>query len=479
MAAFSVPEMVLASGGVLLRGVPTARVRGVCTDSRLAHKGEVFLALQGEDFDGHQFIDQVVACGVGGLIIDERYGEKVLARLSQKKKRAKFSDPFVIGVEDTLVAYQELAAFHRRRFERPVIAITGSNGKTTTKEMVARALGQRWTVLKTEANFNNRIGVPRTLLRLDKRHDVAVIEMGVDAEGQTSRLCEIAKPTLGVITNIGPDHLEFFGDLDGSARAKAELLRALPKDGSVVLNAEDPYFPYLRKRVRSSMVSFGFGAQAQFRATSITRRGARTTFRAHVPGQTRVREISLRVHGEHNVLNALSAMAVSRELGLSMEKIGAGLASFRPVDMRSRVRRIRGFTIIEDCYNANPASMKAALDLLNDMKGKGQTIAVLGDMLELGTDSKLWHWNIGTYVSALGIGKLITCGSLGKEIGKGARAKGMSRHAVIEASGADGAARILAGLAQKGDLILLKASRGMRLERVLQYFPPESGKHDR
>ncbi len=476
MAGFSAEEIVLATGGVLLRGSKSGRVGRVCTDSRVARKGDVFLALRGEDFDGHQFVDQVLLCGVGGIVIDERGAEEILTRLTQDAARLGSTGCFVIGVDNTLVAYQEIAAYHRRRFDIPVIAISGSNGKTTTKEMVARTLGQKWRVMKTEANFNNRIGVPQTLLRLTERHDVAVVEMGVDAEGQTTRLCEIATPTIGVITNIGPDHLEFFGSLEGSARGKAEMLSALPNDGTIVLNADDEFFPYLRARVHCEMVSFGFGEQAQFRASDVERIGALTTFRAHVPDQKHAHRVSLKVHGQHNVLNAMSAVAVGRVLGLSMEKIKAGLAGFRPVGMRSQIRRVQGFTIIEDCYNANPASMKAALDLLMEMGKHKQTIAVLGDMLELGLDAEELHQEVGAYVSAQGVTKLVACGSLGKEFAHGARSKGMSPGAVIEVSGANEASIVLADIAQPGDVILLKASRGMRLEQVLQHFPPPKEK---
>ena len=471
MAAFSVEEIILATGGVLLQGTKSQGVSRVCADSRLARHGDVFFALRGENFNGHQFIDQVVSCGAGGIVIDERCAEKILNGLTQDAAGEGSHDLFVIGVDDTLIAYQELAAFHRRRFEIPVIAITGSNGKTTTKEMVARILAQRWCVLKTEANFNNRIGVPQTLFQLTGRHDVAVIEMGVDAEGQTTRLCEMANPTIGVVTNIGPDHLEFFGSLDGSARAKAEVLNALPNDGTVVLNSNDTFFPFLKDRVRCHMVSFGFNANASFQASEVEQVEAQTTFRVQVPDEPRAHQISVQVHGQHNVLNAMAAITVGRVLGLSIEKIKAGLAGFRPVDMRSQIRRDQGFTIIEDCYNANPASMKAAIDLLVEMGKRHQTIAVLGDMLELGHETNQLHQDVGAYVSAQGVTRLVACGNLGKELAKGARAHGMSQEAVIEVRGAEDASTVLADVAQVGDVILLKASRGMRLERVLQHFP--------
>ena len=248
------------------------------------------------------------------------------------------SAPFLFGVRDPLFAYQQLATHYRSRFNIPVVAVTGSNGKTTTKEMVAAVLAQRWAVLKTEGNFNNRIGVPYTLFRLTTRHQAAVIEMGVDQQGQTTRLCEIVRPTIGVITNIGPDHLEFFGSMEGSAQAKAELLDLLPVDGTAIVNADDPYFDYLAARAQCRVMSFGFSEMADVRASGITsdvHQG--TTFRLHLPGKSRPTIVRIKVHGTHNVTNALAAAAVGAVLNLSGSMIAQGLGRFRPAAMRSQV----------------------------------------------------------------------------------------------------------------------------------------------
>jgi len=470
VASFSGEEIFSATGGVVFGGSLRTRVRRICTDSRSVREGDLFIALQGEIFDGHQFIKNVLEIGVAGVVVNRSMGKKTMAVAHRTSSVRSGAGPLVVGVDDTTRAYQDIAAFHRQRFQIPVVAITGSNGKTTTKEMVARALRERWTVLKTEGNFNNRLGVPHTLLRLTKRHQVAVVEMGVDAEGQTTRLCEIAKPTLGVITNIGPDHLEFFKSLKGSARAKAELLACLPNDGTIVLNADDDFYDFLTPQVRSRKISFGMNRRAHVRASGMERVGRHTVCRVDLRGRKQSHRLRLNVQGHHNVSNALAAVAVGQALGVSMEKIVAGLKKFRPVTMRSQVRSIQGLTVIEDCYNANPASMKAAVTLLKEL-GKGKpTIAVVGDMLELGKETKAMHRDVGTYIADQSVSSLIVCGVLGKEIARGASSRGMTDSSIFRAATTAQAAAFLEEIASPGAVVLLKASRGIQLEKVLDGF---------
>ena len=470
MASFSGEEIVSAMGGIVLAGSIRTRVRRICTDSRVARQGDLFIALQGDTFDGHQFVKDVLGRGVTGMVVTESMGKKALSAISATRQPRTGAVPFVVGVADTTRAYQDLATFHRQRFQIPVIAITGSNGKTTTKEMVAGVLRERWTVLKTEGNFNNRVGVPHTLLRLTKRHRVAVVEMGVDAEDQTTRLCNIVKPTLGVITNIGPDHLQSFGSLEGSAHAKAELLACLPHDGTVVLNADDHFYGFLKQQTHCQAMSFGMNARSHIRASDIYAHGRQTTFRVHRRGRIQSNHMALHVHGHHNVSNALAAVAIGQALGVSMAKIAAGLARFRPVAMRSQITSMHGLTIIEDCYNANPASMKAAVTLLKEL-GKGtQTIAVLGDMSELGQYARAMHRDVGVYVAAQFVSSLIVCGALGKEIARGAKSRGMAASSIFQTATPSQATRVLQENALPGDVVLLKASRGMQLERVLDGF---------
>jgi UDP-N-acetylmuramoyl-tripeptide--D-alanyl-D-alanine ligase len=324
-------------------------------------------------------------------------------------------------------------------------------------------------VLKTEGNFNNRIGVPSTLFRLTARHQAAVIEMGVDQQGQTTRLCEMVRPTIGVITNIGPDHLEFFGDMEGSAQAKAELLDLLPSDGTAILNADDPYFGYLAARARCRVMSFGFSEMADVRAsgvTSDTRHG--TTFRLHLPGKSRPAMCRMKVHGTHNVTNALAAAAVGAALSLSGSMIAQGLGRFRPAEMRSQIVAHHGIHIINDCYNANPASMKAALQLLAKWSPARERIAVLGDMFELGVETKRMHREVGQFLATLGLSRLIVCGALGRDIAEGARQGGMAGMQIDEVIDAAAAADRLMKIVRQGDAVLVKASRGMKMEQVVR-----------
>ena len=327
MALFTVEEIcevlsVKAPAG-LTPHVLKQRIRRVITDSRMVRNGDLFVAFTGDRHDGHAFVTNALAQGAVCAIVQEDY------RLPQSPKRADV--PVLLGVRDTLEAYQRLATHYRNRFPIPVIAVTGSNGKTTTKEMVAQVVMQRWKTLKTEGNLNNRIGVPQTLFQLSPRHQAAVIEMGVDQQGQTTRLCEIAKPTIGLITNIGPDHLEFFGSMEGSAQAKAELLDHLPQDGAVVLNADDEYFDYLAARAQCRVVAFGRTPKADVRAVNIRSDDkGETIFGLVLPGKSRHPEVRIRTQGTHNVSNALAAAGVGFALGLPGMAIAEGLAKFRP-----------------------------------------------------------------------------------------------------------------------------------------------------
>ncbi|BFU95432.1 MAG: UDP-N-acetylmuramoyl-tripeptide--D-alanyl-D-alanine ligase [Nitrospira sp.] len=467
MALFTIEELREVVSVKVLAGeaAPSAkrRIRNISTDSRSIRRGDLFVALQGERFDGHEFVAAAFAQGAIGAIVHDQY------RPPASKRQDSRSVPFLLGVRDPLFAYQQLAMHHRSRFEIPVVAVTGSNGKTTTKEMTAAVLGRRWRTLKTEGNYNNRIGVPHTLFKLTRRHQAAVVEMGVDARGQTTRLCEIVRPTVGIITNIGPDHLEFFGSMEGSAQAKAELLDLLPADGTAVLNADDPYFDYLASRARSRVVSFGLSEKADVRAARVTfdvKSGTR--FDLLLPGKGRPVGVTMKVHGAHNVLNALSAAATGFALNLSGATISEGLATFRPAAMRSQVISHHGVQIINDCYNANPASMKAAIELLAKWAPARTRVAVLGDMLELGAQTKAFHREVGSFLAGRDVARLIACGSLGREIAEGARQGGMPAAAITEVADAAAAADLLRMEVRQGDVVLVKASRGMKLEQVVQ-----------
>lgn len=468
MALFTVEELrEVISVKVLAGDAPDwtkQRIRQISLDSRSIGPGDLFVAIKGDRFDGHDFVAAALARGAVGAIVHDAFpGDRVTVARGSKRW-----PPFVLGTRDPLFAYQQLATHHRSRFDIPLVAVTGSNGKTTTKEMVASVMAHRWTVLKTDGNLNNRIGVPQTLFRLNRRHQAAVIEMGVDNIGQTTRLCEIARPTVGVITNIGPDHLEFFRSMEGSAQAKAELLDHLPAEGVAVLNADDAYFDYLAARAQSRVVSFGFSEKADVRAMDVKSDGGDgTIFRLLLPGKIRHTIVHIRVQGRHNVTNALAAAAVGSVLGLPGAVIAQGLARFRPAAMRSQIIVSQGVRIINDCYNANPASMKAAVQLLAQAESEQRKIAVLGDMLELGAAAVQMHEDIGAYVARHTVDRLISCGPLGRSLADGARRAGMDPAHILEAPDAQAAAVAVKGLVKPGDVVLVKGSRGMRLEQVV------------
>jgi UDP-N-acetylmuramoyl-tripeptide--D-alanyl-D-alanine ligase len=438
----------------LLRG----EIRGVSTDSRTIRRGELFVALRGDRFDGHAYVPTAMEKGAWGAVVEHPAPE---APQKQVRERAN-----MIVVEDTLGALQELAAIHRRQFTIPVVAVTGTNGKTTTKEMLAAVLDVRGPLLRTEGNLNNHIGVPLTLCRLTMEHTAAVIEMGMSGPGEIALLTRLARPTVGLITNIGPAHLQFLGSTDAVARAKGELLEAMEPGGTAVLNADDRYFAALRQRFPGRTVSFGIGETADVRATEIARRGEATAFRLQFGGGSQ--QVLLPAVGRHNVLNALAAAVAAIVLGMSLADVRTGLEAFRPAGMRSEIRQLKGRTVLADCYNANPASMEAALEALVSLAGGRRTVAVLGDMLELGDGAAEAHRGSGRAAARLGTGIVIAVGELGRFIAEGARQAGMDAARVFEAAGTTQAATLLREHSQPGDVVLVKGSRGMRMETILE-----------
>jgi UDP-N-acetylmuramoyl-tripeptide--D-alanyl-D-alanine ligase len=439
----------------LMERLAHAEITGVSIDSRTLQQGELFVALRGDRFDGHDFVPDAIGRGAWGALV-ERSASGALGGLRN-----------VIAVDDTLIALQEMARLHRGRFSLPVVAVTGSNGKTTTKEMLAAILRQRGPVLKNEGNLNNHIGVPLTLFRLREEHRAAVIEMGMSGLGEIAVLARLAQPDVGVITNIGPAHLQFLGSTDTVARAKGELLQGMRPGGTAVLNADDRYFGTLRALFPGRTVSFGTGGQADVRATGIEQQQDGTAMTVHAAGGTA--RVRLRTIGRHNVSNALAAAAAATVLGAPLDLVRSGLEEFRPVAMRSELRDVRGMRVLADCYNANPASVRAALETLSALGG-GRTVAVLGDMLELGEAADEAHREAGRAAAGMGIGALIAVGPLGRQIAEGARSAGMAADRVRVADTPSQAAVLLRGIARTGDTVLIKGSRGMKMETVLEEF---------
>ncbi|HUI68377.1 MAG TPA: UDP-N-acetylmuramoyl-tripeptide--D-alanyl-D-alanine ligase [Nitrospirota bacterium] len=435
-------------------------IKGISIDSRTISKGELFVAIKGSRFDGRDFVPAVIKNGAWGALVERSELDTKYAAFGGLRN--------IFPVEDTIFALQEMSQMHRKKFAIPVIGITGSNGKTTTKEMLASILKQRGSVLKNEGNLNNHIGVPLTLLKLDARHKSAVVEMGMSALGEIETLARLVNPDVGVITNIGPAHLEFLGTMDIVAQAKAELLGNLKTDGTAVLNADDQYFTILKKKYGGRVLSFGIENKADVSAFGI-RQGKNFTDMTIEADDSRV-NVRLPAVGKHNIYNALAAAAAATAVGMPLDAVKYGLEDFSPVAMRSELKQIKGRTVLADYYNANPGSVKAALETLISLTGGRKSVAVLGDMLELGDIAADAHREVGRTVAHLGVDVLITMGSLAIYISEGALEAGMPKDRVISAGSYAEAAALLGELSKNGDAVLIKGSRGMKMEKILEEF---------
>ena len=435
-------------------------IKGVSIDSRNIREGELFVALRGDRFDGHDFVPEAMKKGAWGALVDRTALESRYESLGAFKN--------ILPVEDTLYSLQEMSYMHRKKHAIPVVGITGSNGKTTTKEMVAGILKQKGPVLKNEGNLNNHIGVPLTLLKLDAGHRAAAVEMGMSAVGEIDLLARLVSPDVGVITNIGPAHLEFLGTLDNVAAAKGEMLSHLKADGTAVLNADDRYYDTLRKKWTGKVLSFAVDAKADVRAGDIQQGKDHTDFTLTAAGATA--EVRLRALGKHNIYNALAAAAAATAVGMPIEAVKYGLEDFAPVAARSEIRTIQGRTVLADYYNANPGSVKAALETLVTLRPGAAAVAVLGDMLELGEAGAEEHRQVGRTAARLGVHVIIAVGALARHVLEGASGAGMGQAALFAAASHAEAAELLREHTKNGDAVLIKGSRGMKMEKILEGF---------
>ncbi len=444
----------------IIGGLGSMGIKGVSIDSRNIKEGELFIALKGDRFDGHDFVPEAIKKGAWGALVDRSVLENKYESFGVLKN--------ILPVEDTLYALQEMSFMHRKKYSIPVVGITGSNGKTTTKEMLAGIMKRKGPVLKNEGNLNNHIGVPLTLLKLEARHRAAVIEMGMSAVGEIDLLARLVRPDIGVITNVGPAHLEFLGTMDTVAEAKAEMLGNLKADGTAVFNADDRYFETLRKKWGGRVISFGIDAKADVSASDIRQDADYTDFTLTTAGQKV--NVRLRTVGRHNVYNALAAAAAAIAAGMTLDAVKNGLDDFAPVAMRSELKLVHGRTVLADYYNANPGSVKAALETLVSLRTGTQSVAVLGDMLELGDATEEEHREIGRAVARLGVGVLITVGALSKYMLEGAYERGMPKNRLYSAGSHAEAANLLKKHSKNGDAVLIKGSRGMKMEKILEEF---------
>ena len=440
---------------------------GYSIDSRTIKPGEVFFAVRGERMDGHDFLDQAFENGAIAAVVSREklpeLTERVGAAVHTRPPRAyATTQPSLIPVEDTLLALQLLAQAVRRLWARPLIAVTGSAGKTTTKEAIAHVLSTRYRVHKSEGNFNNHFGLPLMLLKLQPEHDCAVVEMGMSHLGEITALTQIAQPDTGVVTNVAPVHLEFFKDIAEIARAKYELIESLPKSGTAVLNADDEFVSKFGEGFKGKAITYGLAPHANVRAENVQSKGEQGSVFDVVARDRRQRAV-LPLVGSHNIHNALAAIAVALEHEIALPEAVASLATMAAADKRGQVVRIGNITVINDCYNSNPKALAAMVNALADMPAK-RRIVVAGEMLELGPQGEAMHTESGRHIASKGIDVLVGVRGLAEKMVDAAKQQGMRAEFLVNA---DAAGEWLARETREGDVVLLKASRGVQLEKAL------------
>jgi murE/murF fusion protein len=458
--SWTTADLLEATGADLVSGNIADTFKGISIDSRSISAGELFVAIKGDLHDGHSFADAVIKSGVRGIVVSKDQIAALPYGDWQKKGIA------CLAVNDTTRALGDLAAFHRKRTNVSVVAITGSNGKTTTREMTAAVVSRRFITLSSSKNFNNEIGVPLTLFKLNSIHQWAVVELGMNAPGEIDRLAEICRPEIGVITNIGPVHLEGVGSIDGVMQAKGELLTRIRPSGTAILNADDHRVVKLARKTDRTLLFFGKSKKAQIRCLRIKASGLGTSFSLALPqAQT---DIDLKIPGAFMVSNALAAAAIGYHIGLMAEEIKAGLENFRPIQGRMTILETgKNIHIIDDTYNANPESMKAALATLKELKKDKRGVFVIGDMLELGDHAESLHHKIGVVAVRSGISRLYSTGAFAETVAAGARSENMKPHNIFTGGKQEIIDDLICWL-KPDDWVLIKGSRGMRMEDIVQ-----------
>jgi UDP-N-acetylmuramoyl-tripeptide--D-alanyl-D-alanine ligase len=446
----------------LIRGEPERLVGRISIDSRALGRGDCFVALRGPRFDGHEFVSDVARLGASAAVVSD-----------PTRAMNSPSALALLQVQDTLTALHKLATNYRRLMPPTtrLIAVTGSSGKTTTKELIAAVLGERFNVVESSGNNNNHIGVPLNLLRLDPAHDYGVFELGTNHPGEIAVLADMVKPDVGVITNIGLGHVEFFGDEAGVAREKGSLLEVLPRngDGLAVLNADDKWCAELRTRTNATVVTVGIDNFADIRASEIKINGD-VKFRLNIAKKREDVVVRLKTLGRHQIYNALQAAAIGYFAGMDLDEIRIGLEHAQFPRMRMEPITINGVRFVNDCYNANVVSMKAALQMIRETPCAGRKVAVLGDMLELGEWTRPAHCDIGALAANCGLALLVTVGQSARLIAQAAVEAGMETHRVLPLATAREAGETIRALVHEGDLVLFKGSRRLQLERILEEY---------
>ena len=453
MNPLTLSQIAQFAAALLSPGDGTALINKISTDSRTIKPGELFVALRGENFEGHDYIEAAARAGATGALVDLNWQGNIPGNFA------------LLRAADTLQAYQNLAANYRKSLPLKVLAITGSNGKTSTKDFAASVLARKFRVTKTEGNFNNHVGLPRTILEATSDDEIGVWEIGMNHPGEIAALSKIAAPDAAIITNIGVAHIEFMGSREAIATEKGALAETVGPQGTVILNADDRFSEGIAQRTRARVVSAGMTG-GSVRAIEIRQSAEGSEFTI-VEGAHRCRA-QLPVAGSHMVQNALLAVAAGRAFGLSIEECAAGLAAAPLTKARLQIKEIGGVQFLDDSYNANPDSMKAALRTLVELDAEGKCIAVLGEMRELGSESERGHREVGETAATLGVDQLITIGETAEMIAEGARTAGLDKVSSARSTGE--AAKLLGEIAEPGDLVLIKGSRGARTEEVIEQF---------
>lgn len=453
MVSFDCTELIKAVDGQLLWGNPNKVFEGITTDSRKVTKDNLFIPLVGEKFDGHDYIEQCFNSGATVCLTQKTIPETV--------------DCTAVFVKDTAKALRDLATWHRNKYNIPVVGITGSVGKTSTKDMIACVLAKKYEVLKTQGNFNNEIGLPLTLMNLEEKHEAAVIEMGMSGFGEISRLTAVAQPNIAVITNIGVSHIEKLGSRQGILKAKLEILEGLQPGGLVVLNGDDPLLREQRGKLGFDTVFYGMDTSLDYCADNYQSMGEEgTSFTISIRGTAyRVR---IPVPGVHNVYNALAAIAVGVKMNIPMEIIIQGISEYSPGNMRQNIITYKGIKIINDAYNASPQSMQAAINVLEELSAKSRGIAVLGDMLEMGDMENELHYSVGSFIKDRKIDFLITVGYASKNITQAVMDSGNNSIKICHFENNNDALNYIESIVNQGDYILIKGSRGMKMEQIAE-----------
>jgi len=453
MNSLPLSQIAQLAGGSISSGDQTVVVNKVSTDSRTLKSSELFVALRGENFDGHNFVESAAQIGAAGAIVESTWNGEIPKNFA------------LIRAKDTLQAYQDLAANYRKSLMLKVVAITGSNGKTSTKDFTAAVLAHRFRVTKTEGNFNNHVGLPRTILEATSADEIGVWEIGMNHPGEIATLAKVAAPDVAIITNIGVAHIEFMGSREKIAEEKAALAEAVGADGAIILNADDLFTKTIASRARRKVILAGTNS-GSIQAAEITQSGTGADFTI-LEGAHRCRA-QLSVPGLHMVQNALLAVAAGRAFGLSLEECAAELAAAPLTRARSQIKDIGGVQFLDDSYNANPDSMKAALRTLVELDADGKRIAVLGEMRELGDQSERGHREVGETAAVLKIDQLIAIGDIAAAIADAAGQAGLRKTTIVKSTSE--AAEVLGEIAAPGDLVLIKGSRAARTEEVIEHF---------